>query len=128
MELSPEAEKILCSLPWYGNVRELQNLCEMLVQLYPDEHVVLPEHIYSYEGVRNLSRHEEEKEVYNNIQANSSTVEKSVYQIQKKHKYTDEEILKALEQNHGNRNRTAEALGISRRTLYRYMVDMGLNQ
>ena len=39
MEISHEAKAFLRSCPWQGNVRELQNLIDCLVQLYPD-HVI----------------------------------------------------------------------------------------
>ena len=41
MELTPEAKQFLLSCPWYGNVRELQNLADCLVQLYPDRQITL---------------------------------------------------------------------------------------
>lgn len=39
LELTPEAEKVLGSLPYPGNVRELKNLIERLVILNPDDTV-----------------------------------------------------------------------------------------
>lgn len=44
MRLSPEAQDLLASLDWYGNVRELQNLIECIVQLYPGD-LILPQYI-----------------------------------------------------------------------------------
>ncbi len=44
MRLSPEAQELLLSLDWYGNIRELQNLIECIVQLYPGD-LILPQHI-----------------------------------------------------------------------------------
>ena len=41
MELTPEAKDFLRQCPWQGNVRELQNLIDCLVQLYPDHLITL---------------------------------------------------------------------------------------
>ena len=40
MSLSPEAQQLLLELPWQGNVRELQNMIENIVQLYPGERIM----------------------------------------------------------------------------------------
>lgn len=44
MRFSPQAKELLQNLDWYGNVRELQNLMECIVQLYPGD-MILPEYI-----------------------------------------------------------------------------------
>ena len=52
MRLSDSARQLIGTLQWKGNVRELQNLLEGVVQLYP-EGEILPEHIL--ENMRSVS-------------------------------------------------------------------------
>ena len=44
MHFSKEASDLLLALDWTGNIRELQNLIECIVQIYPGD-IILPEYI-----------------------------------------------------------------------------------
>jgi DNA-binding NtrC family response regulator len=95
-ELSPEVMKLLKGYPWPGNVRELINVLERAFVL-SDYGPVVPAHFPGLErpkarklpGGHDLQRLEEEK------------------------------IKEALKSSGNNMRKTAEALGISRTTLYR---------
>ena len=114
VKLSEEAKRLLLDLPWRGNVRELQNLMEGIVQLYPDE-LILPAHIL--ENIRSLS-------ATAGLWEDSAPrdISKPVRGGQgRSANLSRQEILQALEQCGGNRSEAAQVLGIARRTLYRYL-------
>ena len=111
LALSSEAKELLRSLPWYGNVRELQNLVEGVVQLYQPP-VIGPEHIREYLGLR-------EEPPRSAPQAPETRPEGG-------EEVTAERIEEALRACRYNRTRAAEYLGVSRKTLYRWMERLGI--
>jgi sigma-54 dependent transcriptional regulator, acetoin dehydrogenase operon transcriptional activator AcoR len=119
MALSPQAKQLLLSLPWKGNVRELQNLMECLVQLY-DTQVITPEQILENTATRQPSRLVcTEQRSY--IDA-APPAESFMPHMPTVHKaLTENEILHALQVCAGNRSAAARYLGIARKTLYRNM-------
>lgn len=155
MRLSPEAQELLTSLEWRGNVRELQNLMECIVQLYPGD-LILPQYILDnisgYQRPAGLLPPAGETPVsyvppltsgsYPPV-INSAAPDKSIihqpegyvqdsgigtpYSIPKKpSSLSREELLSALEACGGNRSKAAQYLGISRRTFYRKLEKHGL--
>lgn len=103
MKITPAAMTLLQNYNWPGNIRELKNCIERMVvfaagtTLDTDD---LPLELRSFSpaaAMGTLESHEREQ------------------------------ILKALEQCGGNRTRTADALGISRRTLLRRLKDYGIS-
>lgn len=120
MRLSPKAKELLKELPWYGNVRELQNLIECIVQLYPGD-MIQPQYIMeNIAGYQNERVHETtQRENWQGREASSFSTVKPVA-------LTREDILKALESCGNNRSEAAKYLGIARRTLYRKMDQFGI--
>lgn len=128
MRLSPKAKELLSSLDWYGNVRELQNLIECIVQLYPGD-MILPEYI-----MENLTGFQ--KEISDSIE---QKMEQSRSQIEvpqevsvpitpaKPSSLGKEEVLSALKACGNNRSEAAKYLGISRRSLYRKLEELDLS-
>ncbi len=136
--LTSEARDFLRSCRFDGNVRELQNLCECLAQLYNEEQVTLQmirENInpaYFAEpagydtgygqpaGVRGgfsmagPGNGRPDPASFRRRPEDALPPEESFF-------LTKEEILDALERCGGNRRRAAEYLGVGRRTLYRYI-------
>lgn len=116
MTLSDDSRELLCRLPWHGNVRELQNLIEGIVQLNPID-VIEPKFIKEYlgmpdellQGFPQLEKHREARDT-----------EKEQPE-DKKNEITKEAIENALMMNQYHRTNTAKYLGISRKTLYRWM-------
>jgi len=116
MTLSDDAKELLCRLPWHGNVRELQNLIEGIVQLNPID-VIEPRFIREYLGmpdemVSKLPLPEKQTE------GNDRGEER---QSRKKDEITREMVENALILNQYHKTNTALYLGISRKTLYRWM-------
>ena len=153
MRLSPEAQELLLSLDWYGNIRELQNLIECIVQLYPGD-LILPQHIldnisgyqapasYTAAGKATASSYVPPlttgsyPPVMNPARPDGSIIRQPEGYVQdsgigypyhkKPSELTREEIISALEVCGGNRSKAAEYLGISRRTFYRKLEKLEL--
>lgn len=153
MRLSPESQELLTSLEWRGNVRELQNLMECIVQLYPGD-MILPEYILDNVSGYQAPAYQMHSQtappaayippltsgayppVINSAPDNPSIVRQPEGYVQdsgarppipkKPSALSREEILAALEACGQNRSKAAEYLGISRRTFYRKLEKLGL--
>lgn len=108
---SPEARELLLRLPWTGNVRELQNVMERLVQLVSSD-VITPEDVL-------LCLDFPPEELPDMAPA-------APRQERRRREISREEILQALEACHYNRSRAADRLGISRKTFYRKLDELGI--
>jgi len=109
--LTPRAMDLLMRYSWPGNVRELENMIERAVILTRSDMITekeLPEPIH-------LAENDTDKMEFN------FTTGKSLKEVEK------EMIIRTLENNAGNRTRTAEILGISRRTLQIKLKEYGIN-
>ncbi len=155
MRLSPEAQDLLVNLEWRGNVRELQNLMECIVQLYPGD-LILPQYIldnisgYQRPAYQFSSAYSKPLSyippltsgsyppVMNPADPDTSIIRQPEGYVQDSGMHTPaplskktselsrEEILNALEKCGGNRSKAAIYLGISRRTFYRKLDKLGL--
>jgi transcriptional regulator with PAS, ATPase and Fis domain len=117
MRLTPSAKTLLTELAWYGNVRELQNLMECIVQLYPGD-MIQSEYI-----MENVTGY------YTNVplaEENEEPPELSFTATSKRRDLTRDEIVKALDACGKNRSEAAKYLRIARRTLYRKMEEMDI--
>jgi len=110
--LSPEAEDLLLRYSWPGNVRELKNVIERAVILCQEE-VILPEHF-----PRELQA---DKEQRTRRKALSFPTNLSLEEMERIH------ILNVLNQNKGNKSRTARILKISRSTLREKLKAYGIS-
>ncbi|HEY8890117.1 MAG TPA: sigma 54-interacting transcriptional regulator, partial [Clostridium sp.] len=121
--LSPEAKDFFVTYTWPGNVRELQNFLEGTIQIYDDAMITL-RHIELYFNT-DLQLYDESK-LYPPVQLNNSTAivinDKNTVNLSDK-----EKMIKALDINKYNKTKTAKYLGISRRTLYRKLVEYDLS-
>lgn len=116
MTLSNEAKELLCRLTWNGNVRELQNLIEGIVQLNPID-VIEPKFIKEYLNLsdnldQDLPDGQFQEETPAGIRAGANPGKSEI---------TREVIENALIYNKYNKTNTAKYLGISRKTLYRWL-------
>lgn len=107
--LAPETATLLQRLPWRGNIRELQNVMEGVV-LLANTAVIEPSHILEY-----LNKPELDDD------------HRSIHAV-KQYKVTESELREALKKAHYNKQAAANSLGISRRTLYRYMDKYHMNR
>lgn len=99
--LSSSAMKALTTYPWSGNVRELEHVIERAVALAPQAVIACDD----------LSP--EVRQKGGDASRQSSHLPGTLKALEK------EQVLKTLKSLHGNKERTAQLLGISRRTLYR---------
>lgn len=116
MRLTAETKKLMPDLAWRGNVRELQNLMECIVQLYPGD-LILPEYIRENLMDRITEENAEELPGSTGMPVPFGGTGRTV---------TKEDILSALRDTGGNRTDAAKRLGIARRTLYRRLVEFGI--
>jgi two-component system response regulator HydG len=107
--VEPEAMEGLMKYSWPGNVRELENLVEMLLA-YSKSSVVrlldLPERILE-----------------SSSPATTGALGDHVYTLKEAERQL---IINALAKSKGNKSLAAHMLGISRKSLYKKLVDYGL--
>ena len=109
LPLSPEVLEALMIYDYPGNVRELRNVVERAIILAAGEDIMTPEHI-TMESARNR-----EAEAPHESLASPNLIER------RNGRLTLNDILNALEKANGHRADAAKMLGISERTLYRYV-------
>ncbi len=111
LALDPEALRLLRAYPWPGNVRELIGEIEYVISLAdPDQEILLP------------------GDLSDRIKTNNPELPLEVDNLAQVVRRTErEKIVQALVRNGAHRGRTARDLGISRRTLYNKMIDLGIS-
>ena len=110
MNISERAMSALCSYAWPGNIRELRNCVERMVVLARGE-------LLDLDNVPVNIREKTEPGISKKILSPSSCDLESNEKLL---------ILRALDENGGNRTKAAESLGISRRTLHRKLALYGI--
>ena len=104
MHFSPEAEQKIASLPWYGNIRELQHAVEKAVIMADSDTIQASD-----------------------IDDSSHTYrEKPIDEVQTLDEMERRMIEKAIRECEGNLSMVASRLGISRQTLYNKIKRYGL--
>ncbi len=111
--ISPEAEGILLSYPWFGNIRELRNTVERVVLLEKGD-TILEKHLHFL--LRKESEVEGRKEFKPFIPPQGVIWD----EIEKQY------LLEALKMKKGNKLQAAKILGISRSALLYRMAKYGL--
>ncbi|MBN1521637.1 MAG: sigma 54-interacting transcriptional regulator [Candidatus Aureabacteria bacterium] len=110
-EISSEAQKILLAYPWPGNIRELKNIMERACVIGSGESLIpdyLPEEI------------REPKENMDMLFFESSA-SIPLSEIEKKY------VLRVLKEQGNNKAKTAQILGITRKTLYTKLREYGIH-
>lgn len=108
--LCPHLMTLLCSYPWPGNIRELDNVMKVSSLLACDEPQLRLEHVPGHMTKSlTLSSPKGDTPRVNDLK---STV--------------DDTLLQAYQANQGNISRTSKMLGISRNTLYRKLKSLGI--
>lgn len=140
MRFSPQALELLTRLNWSGNIRELQNLIECIVQIYPGD-IILPEYILdnvSYDTKKELL-----ESGWYSAPNPANTPSESAPSIshsspdspavipapagRRRQKLDRDILLDALRACDNKRSAAAEYLGVSRRTLYRKLEEFGID-
>jgi two-component system response regulator AtoC len=112
--LSPEVIETLLNYDYPGNVRELRNIIERATILACDE-ILRPEHVVL----------DDSEPSPDPVQA---MLEVSSGLISRRGRLTDEAVLAALKECGGHRAQAANRLGVSERTVYRYMQRLRRNE
>nr|WP_255698676.1 sigma-54 dependent transcriptional regulator [Halomonas desiderata] len=116
--VEPVALQTLLDYPYPGNVRELENAIMRAVTLAEDgllSHADLPERIRQHG--------QEQRGVVRQIEAGNALVARSQQSWPSLEEVEKRYIQKVLEATGGNKRRTADILGIARRTLYRRLEE-----
>jgi two-component system response regulator HydG len=108
---TPRATDLLMRHGWPGNVRELENVVERAVIMARGDMISQAE---LPDTLRDLEANEEQVGI-------DLTPGRSLKEMER------EMILRTLEETGGNRTRSAEILGISRRTLQLKLKEYGIN-
>ena len=117
--LDSAIEDVLMAYSWPGNVRELRNLMAQLHCLAKDRHVIKDDLPCDIVDVVEKAVSEEQSDASVHLASVGTLVFKNAERAV---------ILQALGENGGNLSKTAEALGISRPTLYRKMKMYGIER
>jgi DNA-binding NtrC family response regulator len=107
--------RLLMTLPWEGNVRELRNLVESLVVLAPQDEIRIEDLPSEYRdpAAATVKPLEQEPDPPPAAEGEALTMD----EIERR------AILQALERTGGNRTQAAEMLGIGLRTLQRKLKE-----
>jgi len=114
-KISAFAMDILKEYPFPGNVRELENIIERSVAL-ETSNIVLPESL----SLSNLQKERRDRRE-SDLTSEGIDLDKVLGGIERDY------VLKALRMAHGSRQRTAQLLGVSNRSLRYRMEKLGLN-
>ncbi|MFO7964956.1 MAG: sigma-54 dependent transcriptional regulator [Desulfobacterales bacterium] len=110
--ISPRAMDVIMRHPWPGNVRELENVMERSVILSRGD-IITPDEFPASMTAAETS--------------DSAPADEGIFPGMPLKEMEKQMIIKTLEDNGGNRTRTAELLGISRRTLQLKLKEYGIN-
>ncbi len=109
--IPPNVIETLLGYDYPGNVRELRNIIERAAILAYGEEILRPEHVvFEQNGSTSAERSSDSFIISNNNL------------LQRRHgRLTEEAVMRALVQSNGHRAEAAQLLGVSERTLYRYV-------
>lgn len=109
--IPPDVIETLLGYMYPGNVRELRNIIERAAILAYGEEILRPEHIvFEEDGPANV-----EASLDDFAKSNNNL-------LQRRHgRLNEEAVMRALAQSDGHRAHAAQLLGVSERTLYRYV-------
>ncbi|MBN1222019.1 MAG: sigma-54-dependent Fis family transcriptional regulator, partial [Candidatus Aminicenantes bacterium] len=109
LEISPKVSKVLMNYDWPGNIRELENTIERAIVLSKGNRIDL------------------DALMYYGISAGPSLVAPNGKDLRTLDEMEKEYIRNVLQNQHGNKSKTAEILGIDRKTLHSKIKKYGLS-
>jgi PAS domain S-box-containing protein len=114
--IPPDVIETLLDHDYPGNVRELRNVVERAAILAYGEEILKPEHIVVEATPAEAAAEEQSEGKLGLIGKGNNNL------IKRRHgRLNEEAVLRALDQCNGHRANAAELLGVSERTLYRYV-------
>ena len=126
--LLPETEEYLCSLPWPGNVRQLENTCRWITVMGSGREVHisdLPPEILSCDTQTTLINGDWESHLQHWAEASLNNGEKNI--LQSAVLQFEKTLIKtALQHTAGRKRDAAELLGWGRNTLTRKLKELEL--
>jgi DNA-binding NtrC family response regulator len=114
LRLSPDTLNVLETCPWPGNVRELENALEYAVALCAGQTIQIEDLPPELRGAEALHP------------PGDAAARSAALPVEIPSDPERERIVKALASHRWNRNRAAQALGVSRSTLWRRMRELGV--
>ncbi len=113
LPLSPEVIETLLTYDYPGNVRELRNIVERAAILAFGEEILRSEHIVFENEAAHIAP-------LSSARTEVATGNNNL--LRRRHgRLSEEAVIRALEQTDGHRASAAQLLGVSERTLYRYV-------
>jgi two-component system response regulator AtoC len=117
LPLSPQVIETLLSYDYPGNVRELRNIIERAVILAAGT-AITPDHIVLELHNDSAAVHAVREQLLE-VSLHSELEQRML--LHRREHLDEESVLQALRQHNGHRKAAASMLGVSERTLYRYM-------
>jgi transcriptional regulator with GAF, ATPase, and Fis domain len=111
--ISKAALRLLLQYQWPGNVRELQTVIKN-ASIFAETDILQPDDFSNFPQIMHRRTHESPLTTAPDAIVTLAELERAA-------------IIRALEQNRGNKKRTAEMLGIDRRTLYNKLATYGIS-
>jgi DNA-binding NtrC family response regulator len=124
-QISPAALQALLNHPWEGNIRELKNVVEYMIVMGNGTSIELADLPPEFQGIDPYFTHQAiitDTSTASSLNPMSTVLSEGFLAQQEKQR-----IISALSQENGHRHRVAQALGISRATLWRKMKEHGIS-
>ena len=123
LKINENVLEVFNKYPWPGNIRELENIIERAINIVETDEITikdLPFELQKLSGENSLDKEGITFDTADNIGSNQK--DNSYADLyDKKMNLEKDELVRALIINNGNAIKSAQQLGISRRTLYRKM-------
>ncbi|MDA8090934.1 MAG: sigma-54 dependent transcriptional regulator [Nitrospiraceae bacterium] len=121
VQVSDEVMAMLCDYSWPGNIRQLRNVLERLVVLSRTGKISLrdvPDELFASRTEAPASAPPVSSQAPNPAERGAQTLRE----------LEDQAVMNALEECRGNKSKAAKMLGISRKTFYKRLKDIGPGQ
>jgi arginine utilization regulatory protein len=118
--------EVLCNYSWPGNVRELVNLARVLTSVREKERIIYLRDLPTYIRDCSLRAQDPEMDLSSEIELFRSRMRSTSLSSDDSSRI-DRLITALIERNSGNKTAAARELGVSRKTLYRYIRKLDIS-